>query len=568
MSRWKNQTLTNYPAIPGGVVKIFEDRKGNIWFGQMTPSAGSGPLCQVVPSGTRCFGAADGVPLFRGAGSLIEDAQGSLWIGGNTTLLRWTNGSPAVYLPKGLENNTGMGGILGLATTPDGAIWVGIAKPGPGLGLQRLVNGRWQPFATPDLDATSLYVTALHTDRDGALWIGTGDRGLYRIHDRTVDHFDRAKGLSSDYIVGLNEDREGNIWVTTSQGLDRFSDTPVISFSTNERLCSSEVVSVLATRDGSILVGGDGALGRLRGGTVSCLRAGKGLPGSQVTSLYEDHADRLWVGLDRTLTVYENGSFRRIDKPDGSAIGLVTGITEDAERNIWIATTGPRILMRIEGMTVKEEYREPPTRRVAADPTGGVWLGLANGDLAHLRQGDLSIYRFAHGDAARVNQILPDADGSVLAATSYGLIGWRQGKQLTLAAKNGLPCDELHAMTFDSQRNLWLFMDCAMGVLTNTDLQTWRSNPEVRVSIRTFDVLDGVRTGRAPFVAAARSPDGRLWFANGLLLQMIDPAHLRRNAVPPPVHIEQVIADGKAMPRQGPSTCHPLLEISRSITWA
>ncbi len=546
VSQWKNETLTNYPAIPGGVVKIFEDSRRNIWFGQMTPSAGSGPLCQVVASGTRCFGIADGVPLFRGAGSLIEDAQGSLWIGGNTTLLRWTNGSPTVYLPRGLENNTGMGGILGLAATPDGAIWVGIAKTGPGLGLQRLVNGRWQPFATRDLDASTLYVTALHTDRDGALWVGTGDRGIYRIHGTTVDHFDRAKGLSSDYIVALNEDREGNIWVATSQGLDRFSDTPVISFTASERLCSSEVVSVLATRDGSILIGGDGALGRLRDGTVSCLRAGKGLPGSQVTSLFEDHAGRLWVGLDRTLAVYEHGRFRRIDKPDGSGIGLVTGITEDTEHNIWIATTGPRILMRIEGMAVREEYRDPLTRRVAADPTGGVWLGLANGDLAHYRQGKLETYRFAHGATAMVNQILPDADGSVLAATSYGLIGWRQGKQLTLAAKNGLPCEELHAMTFDSQGHLWLFMDCAMGVLTRTDLEMWRNNPEVKVSIRAFDVLDGVRTGRAPFVAAARSPDGRLWFANGLLLQMIDPAHLRRNAVPPPVHIEQVIADRKS----------------------
>jgi signal transduction histidine kinase len=36
-----------------------------------------------------------------------------------------------------------------------------------------------------------------------------------------------------------------------------------------------------------------------------------------------------------------------------------------------------------------------------------------------------------------------------------------------------------------------------------------------------------------------------LWFANGVVLQMIDPGHLTGNALPPPVHVEQVVADRK-----------------------
>jgi signal transduction histidine kinase len=54
-----------------------------------------------------------------------------------------------------------------------------------------------------------------------------------------------------------------------------------------------------------------------------------------------------------------------------------------------------------------------------------------------------------------------------------------------------------------------------------------------------------VQPGEAPFGAAARSPDGRLWFANGVALQMIDPGHLTGNVLPPPVHVEQVVADRK-----------------------
>jgi len=66
------------------------------------------------------------------------------------------------------------------------------------------------------------------------------------------------------------------------------------------------------------------------------------------------------------------------------------------------------------------------------------------------------------------------------------------------------------------------------------------------MQFKVFDAFDGAQPGLAPFQAAAQSPDGRLWFVNGVVLQMIDPTHLVRNAIPPPVHIEEVVADHKS----------------------
>jgi signal transduction histidine kinase len=76
-------------------------------------------------------------------------------------------------------------------------------------------------------------------------------------------------------------------------------------------------------------------------------------------------------------------------------------------------------------------------------------------------------------------------------------------------------------------------------------MQRWWGQPDITVQLKTFDAFDGVQPGRAPFAGAARTPDGRLWFANGVVLQMIDPGHLNGNALPPPVHVEGVIADRK-----------------------
>lgn len=545
LSRWNRQKLSNYPTGDNtGPDRLLEDSHGKIWFSLQRS------LCEWSGGMTQCYGAEAGVPGFRDRIPLAKDREGNLWLGGDATLVRWSPTSHTVY--QLTRQPPQAQGIRALAATSDGTIWVGVARSGPDFGLQRMIDGRWRSFLAGGVDGGQFTVEALYVDREGALWVGTFDQGVYRIYHDVVDHFNSASGLSGDWIWGFHEDREGNLWVATAAGLDRFADTAVVSFSSKEGLCCQEADSLAASRDGGIWTGGDGALTYLRDGLVSCLRAGKGLPGAQVTSMMEDHAGRLWVGVDNNLWVRENGVFRRISKVDGSPAGFVTGIAED-KSNVWITVNSPRrILMRADGLAIREEYAEPKLpRKVAPDPTGGIWLGLLNGDLAHLRNGEVATYRFAHNDAALVNQVLPNPDGSVLAATTYGLIGWRQGKLLTVTERDGLPCESVYGVTFDHEVNLWLYMECGLGEMKRVDVETWLKNPGSRVSITTFDVLDGVRVGRAAFLGAATSADGRLWFANGEFLQTVDPTHVHRNSVPPPIHIEQIIADRKSYPAAG-----------------
>jgi len=86
-------------------------------------------------------------------------------------------------------------------------------------------------------------------------------------------------------------------------------------------------------------------------------------------------------------------------------------------------------------------------------------------------------------------------------------------------------------------------------VIAASELQKLSSQPDSVVKSRVFDVFDGVQPGLAPLQpTASRSSDGLLWFANDSILQMIDPRHLDVNPIPPPVHIEQVIADRKNYP--------------------
>jgi signal transduction histidine kinase len=88
-------------------------------------------------------------------------------------------------------------------------------------------------------------------------------------------------------------------------------------------------------------------------------------------------------------------------------------------------------------------------------------------------------------------------------------------------------------------------MQCGLVQIAGKNLEQWWGYPDNRLDVRIYDAFDGAQPEPSAFQAAARTPDGRLWFGNTVVLQMIDPGHLSGNALPPPVHVEGVIADRK-----------------------
>ena len=124
-------------------------------------------------------------------------------------------------------------------------------------------------------------------------------------------------------------------------------------------------------------------------------------------------------------------------------------------------------------------------------------------------------------------------------------MGWKNGKQQILTVRNGLPCNDINGLISDDQDNLWLYAGCGLIEIPKEEVQRWWDEPEGKLKVKVFDVLDGVQSGTGHFNTSAKTPDGRLWFANGSLLQTVDPAHMAGNTVPPPVHINGIVADRK-----------------------
>src|SRR5262249_7992641 len=267
-------------------------------------------------------------------------------------------------------------------------------------------------------------------------------------------------------------------------------------------------------------------------------------------------AGRFWIGIDDTLSIYQNGRFRRIDKPNGQPIGMAGSIVEDINGDIWVATRGVgRKLIRIHDLVVCDEWpppEVPAARFLVADPHGGIWLGLADGDLARFSHGSLERVHFSVGPASRVDQLILGPSGGVLAATPYGVVAWRGGQQRRLTSRNGLPCDRVTALAFDARGVLWLYSACGLLAVSDAELRRWWNDGAARVSVRVLDVFDGAHAGLAAFQPSARGANGRLWLANGREVQMLDPERVLRPRSAPSIQIQAVTIGGvRREPAQG-----------------
>ena len=534
----KNGVVTSHFKLDGRMFQtVSEDPDGSLWM--VRSRAPDAPLCHVTDRAFQCFGKADGIPI-SDIESLLADGEGGFWLGGDTALVHWHHGSSEMYRSEGIQS---------LARGPDGLLWLGISE---GHGLERFQHGAAKPFVTPTFDGGKLDFGTLLFDRDGNLWVGTVGKGLFRIHGNVVDHYDHTNGLSGDSVWALFEDREGIVWAGTTSGIDSFRDPRVATFSPSEGLGKDLAAGILASTDGTIWVANAGSLDRIKDGTVSSLRPENGLPGQQVTSMFEDRAGNLWVGVDDNLYLFRDGRFRRLPEPNHQPFGMVVGLTEDIDGNLWAACKGhPRKLIRIRDFQVREVIPMPqfPPATIAADPHGGTWISTVKGDIALFRNGVVETkFPLDPGRYPITFQIIPAADGSVLAGSEHGLVGWRQGKVQRMTTKNGLPCNAVITFIEDKQKRWWLETRCGIVEFSDSELQRWWANPDAVLQTRVYDQLDGAQPNMGSFNLAACSPDGRVWFATGVVVQVIDPSRLSPAPPAAETSIESVTVDRKEFP--------------------
>ena len=232
----------------------------------------------------------------------------------------------------------------------------------------------------------------------------------------------------------------------------------------------------------------------------------------------------------------------------------------DAAGNIWVSedatlthVVDQRVVERIPWTRLGSRV---PAGAMLCDPVGGgLWLGFRDGTgVAYVKGGRVVVsYNAANGlGRGIVGALHLERDGTLWVSTEGGLSRIKSGRVHTLSAKDGLPCDAVHWAIEDDTHAFWLYTACGLARVARSDVDAWAVEVEKdgaatrRVEATVLDHSDGVRIHAMPGNYApqvGKSRDGRIWFLPWDGVSVLDPRNLRRNTLPPPVHVEQVTAD-------------------------
>jgi two-component sensor histidine kinase len=158
----------------------------------------------------------------------LEDSAGQIWLAlpnglgqlrGNDFRNWITAASPGM-----LE-----GAFITLAEGKDGSLWVGTIQG----GLWRVTSAGNRLFTITDGLGSNL-IRALYPDKDGTLWIGTFGGGLNAYSEGRFRSFTERDGLLSDNISHITDEGEA-LWLSTTRGICRIPKSQLRDFANGKR---------------------------------------------------------------------------------------------------------------------------------------------------------------------------------------------------------------------------------------------------------------------------------------------------------------------------------------------
>ena len=570
-------------------VEFFEDADGTLWLGTQGSGIWRFQNGRLEPFNTDYLGVV--------ALSINRSLQHGFWLGMDTGLFQWKDGQFEAFELPGFGKTR----VRAIEIEPDGTFW--IASEGDGLariqngkttwwtaqdglasqattGLLRLEGRLWistmgglsvfENDTIRSIEALDgMTVSRLYSDSFDQIWLASA-AGLVRFDPLTesVELIQDLGGFSLRALAGIAFDNEGNVWLaSTLSGLFQLRRAHFDTFTQADGLNTARVNTVFETKKGSLLLG-------LDDGTVQRLEAKHGqrrlvdypmpkLPEVRIRNIHEDSKGRTWISSYAGLLKRENGRDQLLGVKDGLPSDQIRFTFEDSRGFLWIGTrNGGLVLERDDGFEVIGESQGLPSNFVLSldeAPDGRLVAGLRGG-MAILQVNPES-RRIEIVATFTQKQGLPGAvvfnsfaeQDLIWMATDGGLALLAEGRIRHLGQSDGLPMDTVFDVKPDRQGNLWL--TSSLGVI-RMDRQSvfdyfaatdddGGAEMAPKVELAVFDDLDGLShrqcTAAAPFT---RARNGHLMFPTLGGLSILDPSHISRNPVPPPIHIRSLEVDG------------------------
>ena len=504
LSRFENEKFSTYPAERIEPLKsvrwIYEDRHQRLFVAGLEGVLERRGEDFAPVLGPREMGE-------QTVATLIEDASGSLWLGGGAGVLRRTpDGKVKLFDTRdGLPNRR----VRDVWADRNGNLWVGTSG-----GLSRLEGDRFvtKPFDTShDLD-----VRCFFEDREGNLWVGTNN-GLHRFRDDRFVVYGRTEGLPSDQPIVVHQDRRGTIWVGYhNTGLVEFRGSDYRVYTTRDGLPSDELFSIHDCGNGDLLLATRMGLSRMHDGKFTTYVLPERLERRQIFDAIEDKRGRIWVAAPGGVFLLEGREFRNVVPAIGARqINSADMLVEGPDGTIWAGTLGVGFWRIKDGevrrFSTADGLGSDMIRSLSLDPDGTLWVGTLEG----------------------------------------GLNAYRNGTFVRYAAKDGLLSDNVSHIEDDGAGSLWLSTTRGISRVSKQQLRDFAEGRISRLTPVNYGIDDGLRSAECapgyPFGGGGtRTRDGRLWFPTTSGLAMLDPRQTTPQTPPTPLaHVQALMVDGR-----------------------
>jgi signal transduction histidine kinase/ligand-binding sensor domain-containing protein len=535
------------PEVRGQVTRLVQSRDGAVWasIGQL-----GGGLLRYAGGQWSHHGAESGLPRDQIMG-MVAAGDGALWVSYLNSVLRLPVGGRRF---ETVMRTPGGGGTL--TADPSGRIWLSdsqgtraISGPG-GTGPSPAKGAR---YPTDD----SLRRGRTMFDRDGNLWIALRSGGIQRLRApdplgaatpaqaaARLEAFDAKDGLTSNNTTRVFEDREGNIWVTTSRGLDKFRPANIVV----------EPAMARPAAYGDVLFGAaDGAVFVAEADTVYRIAPG-GPPVAVLRETPEPEAmcqapdETLWIAFADRILTWRNGVIGRLPHPPAET-GLYA-CAFDRHGDAWVSAAGSGLYRYRAGrwepmFGPASEGGFHPTLMVA-DRQGRLVVHWSQDTVAWLDHPRLEQTRIDYGSGRPGLAALYDTGSQVLAAGSFGIARVAPGRFQALSLERLPTLKSVNGIVQTPQGEIWASSPLGVTRIRAGDLDRAFADPAFKPPSMMLGFDDGLPDRILPDVAVpiARGGDGRIWLSTDAGAVWFDPARIHRNALPPPVVVTGLRADG------------------------
>jgi signal transduction histidine kinase/ligand-binding sensor domain-containing protein len=440
------------------------------------------------------------------AAPLVEAPDGKIWAAGHRIM--------RIDRPATLEGPT----LITLSGYPGNAA-------GP-LLLDREGNLWTSPWNLAGIESTFLRVPAQELTLDGKPELMV-----------TPEILSSANGQPTGATVFF-QDREGNVWTGSETGLHRFSNSNV-------------AVEHLPCIKPALAAGEGGALWlacRDEPSTVSQIRDGAIVNQQKTptfTAAYRDTQGTVWFAGDTAVGQIKDGRLVLTPIPSQLQGGDAQALVRDASGALWISLLKAGVVRYADGKWSQpiEALKRFATVEVA-DNDGSLWFGYTRSSVLHLSNGAVHSFDAAQGLKVGTVQGILAEDGDIWVGGDIGLAHFDHGRFVMISNETGRPFRGISGIIRTHTGDLWLNTIEGVQHISHDEIQRLSRDSGSAVRSSNFNYLDGAGPAVQirPLPTAIEAADGRLWFLVSGGVVSIDPSHVVRNALAPPVRIWSLTA--------------------------